>query len=197
MLNIDSRLINNFIISLQLLSLQLLFMVFEPRLLRLPLDVLDVLHDVLGLLVHDLQSPDLSLALLLPQNVEDLLLERFDFRLPPVKTLPSDAQAEQLLLRLPDHLLELPHLALQTDRQANPLVPFPCRSPHSVNVPLCLVRYFQVDNHLDVVDVQSSGCQVSSQKEVEVPLLELLERLDSLVLRQVPMQLRRLDAQQS
>jgi hypothetical protein len=157
-----------------------------------------VLDHVLALLeLHVRLAHSLLLALLF-EDLSDLILELFEALSHGSDSLSGDDAVADLVGR---SLLHdgLEHLAvrLANERDGPTLPPGTGRTTHAVRVLRELGRHVVVDDRLDALDVETTRGEVRSKQVVDFTGLKVVERDQTLLLRQVSVQFRSLETAQA
>lgn len=166
-----------------LLGLLLFVLRLEPRPPGPRLD-LRLVHDHVFSLCHlHLYLGEMSLLLLLLVDLLDLVLHVVDLGLPLVDIISLNGSADDLgalSFASLDRSLDYLAIVLRGQRQSNTLASCTGRSSDSVHVGVQGFRALVVDDSIDTLDIQTTGCQVSGQKVGDLAVSERLYAFDTL-----------------
>ena len=165
-----------------LLNFPLLVLTHEPLLSRSRINVVFMGSYILQFLELHLCLPHDLLLPFLTQNDSHFLIETIDGLLALLDRLLVDVESEQPVTCSLWHSLELQALSIVAERQGCSNVSCSGCSPDSMDVLGEVCGQFKIDDCLDLLDIQSSGCQICSQQVVILLFLEVMKSLNSLSL---------------
>lgn len=165
------------------------FFTNDPLAFRFAIDIFSVLDEVLCLNSLHLSDPKLSLHFLFVLDSSDIVSGTLDGQLCLGDVLRGHLLADELVFRGFHHHLQVLELISRDQRDASPALARPRRPADSVDVPGQLSRQVVIYHVLQILDVQTSCCQIRRKHDIEFHFSEVFKRLDSLGLTHVTMEL--------